>query len=189
VLALYTLPDTIIIKGAEYLNPIYQQVPRRPIYFLLCQFVVAWVLGALFIIGFTAFAGFGATLMPDGFSSLVALNILSFSLYITATGLVLMSLLVVLAVGKERRPKLTALVGVLLVAYLLLFHVGPGILALGELTLFPVVSLTEGFEDIVRDSVLHRPKAQAVEDIAQTTALLVLQLGVLAYFLGGKTDM
>jgi hypothetical protein len=189
VSALYILPDVVIVKGAEYLSPLYQQVPRKSICYFMCHYGMALACVALFVTGFTAFAGFAATFMPDGFSSLVALNILSFSLYTTAVGLALMSLLVVFAVGKEGRPKLAALVGVLIIAYLLVFHAGPGVLALAELVLSSFVSLTEGFAGVAGDSVLHIPQAQAIEDIASTATLLLLQLGVLAFLLSGKTDM
>jgi hypothetical protein len=155
----------------------------------MCHYGMALACVALFVTGFTAFAGFAATFMPDGFNALVALNILSFSLYTTAVGLALMSLLVVFAVGKEGRPKLAALVGVLIIAYLLFFHAGPGVLALAELVLSSFVNLTEGFAGVAGDSVLHIPQAQAILDIASTATLLLLQLGVLAFLLSGKTDM
>ena len=189
LIALYTLSDIVVVKGAEGMGLLYQQIPRKTIYTLLCHCAVALGCVALYLTAYTSFAGLSASLMPGGFTSLVALNILSFSLYATALGLALVSLLAVLAVGRERLPKMIAVVGALLIAYLLAFHVGPGVIALVELGFPPAVSAVNGYAGVARDSVLHTPQAQVVRHMAQTTAMLVLQGILLAYFFSGKVDI
>jgi len=187
LMAIYTLPDIVVIKGAEGMGLLYQQTPQKTIYTLLCHYLVAFGCVALYLTAYASFAGFGASLMPGGFSTLVALNILSFSLYATALGLALMSFLAVLVVGKERRPKLVAVVGALLIAYLLAFHAGPGVIALGELV-FPLI-VTGGLGISAGGSLLHTPQAQVFQHMAQVTAMLVLQGTLLAYFFSGKVDI
>ncbi len=94
--------------------------------------------------------------MPDGLNSLVALNVLSFSLYATALGIALMSWLFVLAVRKERWPKVVIVVGLFVAA---------------------------------GNSVLHTPWAETRMYLAQTTAMLLLQGGILTYLLSGRYDV
>lgn len=185
----WTLLDMVLAKGGHLLGTMYQQVPRKSVYLLVGHFTVVFVGVLLFLTAYTSFAGFASHFMPDGLNSLVALNVLSFSLYATALGIALMSWLFVLAVRKERWPKVVIVVGVFVAAYLLAFHVGPGVLALGELFLSPVISLTEGAEVAAGNSVLHSPWAEARMYLAQTTAMLLLQGGILTYLLSGRYDV
>ncbi|MBT9177170.1 MAG: hypothetical protein DDT20_01501 [Firmicutes bacterium] len=185
----FTLLDVVVVKGGQLLGTMYQQVPRKSVYFLVGHFAVAFACVWLFFMAYTSFAGFASRLMPDGLNALVALNILSVSIYATALGLTLVSWLFVLGVRKERWPKVVAVVSVSVALYLLAFHVGPGVLALGELFLSPAFSLPEGYAPVTGDLVLHTPWAQTRAHLTQTIAILLLQGCILTYLLSGRFDV
>ncbi len=181
--------DVFWVKGMEILSPLYQQIPRKPIELLVCHFTVAFGCVLLFLVSYTTFAWHGSSLMPDGFSWLVALNILSLSLYTTALGLAILSVLVLFAVNKDRWPRIASLLGVAVVTYLLALHVGSGILTLIELASSPMAGLTAYGEIIIADSVLHAPWDIGVTNVAQVSFLLLLQGGTLTYLLSGRVDV
>jgi len=185
----FVVMDILLVKGLQILGILYQQIPRQPIELLVCHFIVAFACVLLFLVGYTAFPWHGVGIMPDGFTWLVALNILSLGLYTTALSVALLSALGLLTVTKDYWPRIASIIGVAVAAYLLAFHVGPGIFTLGQLVFSPPAELTPCGEVIISDYVLHAPWDVVATNIAHMSFLLIFQVGILNYVLTDRVDV